>query len=70
MEKATAENDHVKYCNNMLKIGHGGGGKGKAKGEMSFSPLPNAQCPMPNAQYFDYAQYKCPMPYALCPIPQ
>ncbi|MEH2361309.1 hypothetical protein [Nostoc sp.] len=23
----------------------------------------NNQCPMPNAQYFDFAQYKCPMPH-------
>ncbi|MEH2004585.1 hypothetical protein [Nostoc sp.] len=28
----------------------------------------NAQCPMPNAQYFGFAQYKCPMPNAQCPI--
>jgi hypothetical protein len=33
MEKATAENDHVKYCNNMLKIGHGGRVRGKGQRE-------------------------------------
>jgi putative ABC transport system permease protein len=37
------------------------------------SPMPNPQCPIlrlrsvqvPNAQYFDFAQYKCPMPNML-----
>ncbi|QFS46406.1 hypothetical protein GXM_03887 [Nostoc sphaeroides CCNUC1] len=25
--------------------------------------------PMRHAQYFDFAQYKCPMPNAQCPMP-
>ncbi len=25
----------------------------------------NKQCPIPNSQYFDFAQYKCPIPNAL-----
>ncbi|QSJ14307.1 hypothetical protein JYQ62_20520 [Nostoc sp. UHCC 0702] len=31
--------------------------------------ITNAQFPMPNSQYFGFAQFKCPMPNSQFPTP-